>query len=1009
MRTKAKNFNTFLLRAAFLLLLAVTTTLTAEAGQYVKDVMLIGGSSSEVSTLKTTYENQGWTVINQNLNEGTNGDQIFLLCKYGESNGVNFGYVADLYISTASGTAPDSRPVGDRTFYLVPYDGGSHFEEKKGDLNSNAGGADIHLYYTRTPDSNNSFLTSISFTNTSGSGTGALGTSGWGTGYDLNSDAGGKYIYLHATFYTATTYKVTIEPGIGLINNEPPSSRSSAEPGYIAASKAAAQNFQFYNDNGNIGFRLDPAYNPSASNQKDGYTFLGWNFGSSEGAYHALSQTQTTYTAQRYGWLHNGATITGVECSSYSIGAVTTATIPTTIDGTAITAINISDATDYSKTIRWSLPRLQTLYLPSIASVSGTPFAGCSYLTNLWFTTTKPMSFADGSLAGLSNQLFVACYKTPKPEGFRYQVYERSPNLVLYFNDGFCGWCGDTGTENGLCWTMRDDDLTIDCCDNRYETYPDAQIVNNHPWTNAYSSTLNDVHKVHLGHAVKGIAAEIFKDNVYLTDLYYEGTKAEWDAVTKGTNWKSGVASNFKEHWRCTVTFDANGRGTNPDVQANIWSNQLIERPFCTHEFYQGDDITEYVTGYDVAGWYTEAAYNTRWNFDTDLVLDDMTLYALWTEPIHDASDNDLTAWNGKTRDATLDGRILYMDDDWNTICLPFPLSSFDGTPLAGFTVMELNASTSYFYNGTLFLYFDNVTSIEAGKPYIVKKKATTNVSYNVISASDTFTSECLFDNNENTCWSDLSKPWFIEFSTSSPVWTTGYTITRFFGSNDPYIWTLQAKLNNGDSWVTIDRYYRYYYRYDYSYGEDFSIDQSKQGNYKYFRLVVEDTEKSFNSDYEFLQIAELSIQSSDRITSPLFRDITINADEPTAVTSDDGKVSFVGSYSPVSLTAGDKTVLYLGSNNKLFYPSTNRTLNSCRALFQLNGIVAGDVAAPNSVSACVLNFGDSETTGILNVNVNENDNENDNYWYSLDGKKLSEKPTQKGVYIHNGKKMVIK
>jgi hypothetical protein len=29
--------------------------------------------------------------------------------------------------------------------------------------------------------------------------------------------------------------------------------------------------------------------------------------------------------------------------------------------------------------------------------------------------------------------------------------------------------------------------------------------------------------------------------------------------------------------------------------------------------------------------------------------------------------------------------------------------------------------------------------------------------------------------------------------------------------------------------------------------------------------------------------------------------------------------------------------------------------------------------------------------------------------WYSLDGRKLSGKPAQKGVYINNGKKIVMK
>ena len=39
---------------------------------------------------------------------------------------------------------------------------------------------------------------------------------------------------------------------------------------------------------------------------------------------------------------------------------------------------------------------------------------------------------------------------------------------------------------------------------------------------------------------------------------------------------------------------------------------------------------------------------------------------------------------------------------------------------------------------------------------------------------------------------------------------------------------------------------------------------------------------------------------------------------------------------------------------------------------------------------------------------VNGNDNVNDNY-YTLDGRKLSGQPTQKGVYIHNGRSVVVK
>jgi hypothetical protein len=44
------------------------------------------------------------------------------------------------------------------------------------------------------------------------------------------------------------------------------------------------------------------------------------------------------------------------------------------------------------------------------------------------------------------------------------------------------------------------------------------------------------------------------------------------------------------------------------------------------------------------------------------------------------------------------------------------------------------------------------------------------------------------------------------------------------------------------------------------------------------------------------------------------------------------------------------------------------------------------------------------DTTGIVPVGVNPEDGE----WYTLQGLKIGKKPTTKGVYIHNGKKVLI-
>jgi hypothetical protein len=48
-------------------------------------------------------------------------------------------------------------------------------------------------------------------------------------------------------------------------------------------------------------------------------------------------------------------------------------------------------------------------------------------------------------------------------------------------------------------------------------------------------------------------------------------------------------------------------------------------------------------------------------------------------------------------------------------------------------------------------------------------------------------------------------------------------------------------------------------------------------------------------------------------------------------------------------------------------------------------------------------------TTSIDNVNANPNLNDNEATWYDLNGRRLQGKPSQKGIYIKNGKKIVVK
>ena len=127
-----------------------------------------------------------------------------------------------------------------------------------------------------------------------------------------------------------------------------------------------------------------------------------------------------------------------------------------------------------------------------------------------------------------------------------------------------------------------------------------------------------------------------------------------------------------------------------------------------------------------------------------------------------------------------------------------------------------------------------------------------------------------------------------------------------------------------------------------------------------------------------------------------------------TTVKSSDNYVTFCGTYDPVPFEANDRTKLFLGSANTLYYPSADVTVNAFRAYFQLNnGLTAGDPADPNApgVHAFNLNFGE-ESTGISST---PNPSMNGGVWYDLQGRRLSTQPSASGLYIHNGRKVAIK
>lgn len=138
---------------------------------------------------------------------------------------------------------------------------------------------------------------------------------------------------------------------------------------------------------------------------------------------------------------------------------------------------------------------------------------------------------------------------------------------------------------------------------------------------------------------------------------------------------------------------------------------------------------------------------------------------------------------------------------------------------------------------------------------------------------------------------------------------------------------------------------------------------------------------------------------NTDLSTAP-FTGAIVSKDAQPFTSTD---VDFIPTLGATTIPDGDtKAVLFLAAGNKLLNPSElPANMKGFRAYFQLKGETA------SLARAFSIDFGDGETTGIIAIGTDRAAS-TDNATYTLDGRRIS-KATQKGVYIQNGKKVIIK
>ncbi len=178
--------------AAALLLSA--TSLFAQT--FITNLTVVGSKDyQEARNQVDGMKRLGFQCIEKDLNAGAGGGYIYLMYttdpKYGSP-------ITDIYIRFGQDNIQSPMTYEGRKYYLPALSGSAEFMRGYGDLNYAAKGKYIFVYYSKDAFSPNRGLTGITFDDKS---SGAVGINGDASKpADLNSGAGGKYIYMHLAY-----------------------------------------------------------------------------------------------------------------------------------------------------------------------------------------------------------------------------------------------------------------------------------------------------------------------------------------------------------------------------------------------------------------------------------------------------------------------------------------------------------------------------------------------------------------------------------------------------------------------------------------------------------------------------------------------------------------------------------------------------------------------------------------------------------------------------------------
>ena len=139
-------------------------------------------------------------------------------------------------------------------------------------------------------------------------------------------------------------------------------------------------------------------------------------------------------------------------------------------------------------------------------------------------------------------------------------------------------------------------------------------------------------------------------------------------------------------------------------------------------------------------------------------------------------------------------------------------------------------------------------------------------------------------------------------------------------------------------------------------------------------------------------------VRPASDIVEPEFKEVTINK---TMADVEVSGATFKGTYQRKYLDAGDTKKLFLKNDNNFYYPEYAAYVDTFRGYIELD-----DDVPTGGNSKIFVDFGNGEVNAIESVDSGELTVDS---WYNLNGVKLNGEPTEKGIYLYNGHKYIIK